>query len=45
MAIEQWEFLNVHGLTLYNGSLRGPVTLKPVAERMAEELSLIGLTT
>ena len=34
-ADEQWGFLNVpqlprHGPTLYNGHLRGPVTLKPV---------------
>ena len=37
MAIEQWGFFNVshllrHGPTLYNGHLRGPVTLTPVAE-------------
>ena len=29
-----------HGLTVYNGHLRGPVTLTPVAERLAVELSL-----
>ena len=29
-----------HGPTLYNGHLRGPVTLAPVAERLAVELSL-----
>ena len=45
MAIEQWGFFNVphllwHWHTLYNGHLRGPVTLTPVAERLAGELSL-----
>ena len=51
MAIEQWRFFNVphplrHGLTLYNGHLRGPVTLTPVAERrLAVELSLPVFTT
>ena len=45
VAIDQWEFFNVphllwHGPTLYNGHLRGPVTLTPVAERLAVELSL-----
>ena len=45
MVIEQWEFFQVqhllwHGPTLYNRQLRGPVTLTPVAERLAEELSL-----
>ena len=29
-----------HGPTVYNGHLRGPVTLAPVAERLAVELSL-----
>ena len=29
-----------HGPTDYNGHLRGPVTLRPVVERLAEELSL-----
>ena len=29
-----------HGPTVYNGHLRGPVTLSPVAERLAVELSL-----
>ena len=28
-----------HGPTFYNGHLRGPVTLTPVAERLAVELS------
>ena len=45
MAIEQWVFFNVphllwHGSTLYNGHLRGHVTLTPVAELLAVELSL-----
>ena len=34
-----------HGPTLYNGHLRGPVTLTPVAERLALKLSLPVLTT
>ena len=43
MVIEQWGFFSVphllrHGPTLYNGHLRGPVTLTPVAERLAVEL-------
>ena len=29
-----------YGPTVYNGHLRGPVTLTPVAERLAVELSL-----
>ena len=50
MAIEQSGFFNVahllwHGPTLYNGHLRGPVTLTPVAERLAVELSLPVLKT
>ena len=50
MAIEQWGFFNIshqlwHGPTLYTGLLRGPVTLKPVAERLAVELSLPVFTT
>ena len=45
MAIEQWGFFSVphllwHGVSIYNGHLRGPVTLTPIAERLAEELSL-----
>ena len=37
MAIEEWGFFNVpcllwHGPALYDGHLRGPMTLKPVAE-------------
>ena len=50
MAIEQWGLFNVphlqwHGPTLYNGHLRGPVTLTPVAERLAVGLSLAVFTT
>ena len=49
-AIEQWGFFNVphllwHGPTLYNGHRRGHVTLTPVAERLAVELSLPVFTT
>ena len=47
MAIdhEQWEFLSLphllwHGASFYNGYLRGPVTLTPIAERLTVELSL-----
>ena len=45
MIIEQWGYFNDshllwHGPTLYNGHLRGPVTLTPVAVCMAVELSL-----
>ena len=43
---KQWGFFNVphllwHGPTLCNGHLRGPVTLTPVAKRLAVELPLI----
>ena len=34
-----------HGPVVYNGHLRGPVTLTPVAERLAVELSLPVFTT
>ena len=49
MAIEQWEFFSVphllwHGPSVYTGHLRGPVTLTPIAERLAVELSLPVLT-
>ena len=45
MPIEEWGFFSVphllwYGPTVYNGHLRGPVTLIPVAERLAVELSL-----
>ena len=50
MAIEQWGLFNAphpprHGPTIYNGHLRGPVTLTLVAERTAVELSLPVFTT
>ena len=50
MAIEQWGFFNVshllwHGLTVYNGHLRGPLTLTPIAKHWAEKLVLPVLTT
>ena len=50
MAIEQWGLFSVphllwHGASVYNGHLRGPVTLTPIAERLAVELSLPVLTT
>ena len=42
MAIEQWWFFSVphlrilwHGTSVYNGHLRGPVTLTPIAARLA----------
>ena len=31
--------------SVYSGDLRGPVTFKPIAERLAVELSLLVLTT
>ena len=33
------------GASFYNGHLRGPVTLTPIAERLAVELSLLVLKT
>ena len=50
MAIEQWGFFSVshllwHGSSVYNGHLRGPVTLTPIAERLAVELSRPVFTT
>ena len=49
MAIKQWGFFSVpdllwHRTSVYNGHLRGPVTLTPIAERLAGELSLPVLT-
>ena len=43
MAIEQWGLFSVphllcHGGSVYNGHLRGPVTLTPIAERSVVEL-------
>ena len=45
MAIEQSVFFSVphllcHGACVDNGYLRGPVTLTPIVERLAVELSL-----
>ena len=47
---EQWGFFSVphllwHGASVFNGHLRGPVTLTPIAERSAVELSLPVFTT
>ena len=45
MTIELLGFFSVphllwHGASVYNGYLRGPVTLTPIADRLAVELSL-----
>ena len=45
MAIEQWGFFSVphlllHGASVYNNHLRGPVTLTPIAERLTVDLLL-----
>ena len=45
MAIEQWGFFSIsyllwYGASINNGDLRGPITLTPIAERLAMELSL-----
>ena len=50
MAFEQWGFFSVphllwHGASVYNGHLRGLVTLTPITERLAVKLSLPVLTT
>ena len=50
MAIDQWGFFSVphllwHGASVFNGRLRGPVTLAPNAEHLAMELSLPILMT
>ena len=50
IAIEQREFFSVqhlllHGASVYNGHLWGPVILTPIAERLAVELSLPVFTT
>ena len=50
MAIELWGFFSVsyllwHGESVYNGQLRGSMTLTPNAERLAVELLLPVLTT
>ena len=49
MTIEQWGFFGVphllwHGTSVYDGHLRGPVTLAPTTELLAVELSLSVLT-
>ena len=46
MDIEQWGFFSVphllwHVASIYNGHIRGPVTLTPIAERLVVELSLL----
>ena len=48
--IEQWWFFSVphrlqHGVSAYNGHLRGRVTIKPNAERFSLEMSLPVLMT
>ena len=48
MAIEHWGFFSMphllrHGASVYNGYLRGPVTLTPVAECLAMELTCLFL--
>ena len=45
IAIEQWGFFSEphllwQGASVYNGHIRGPVTLTPIAERLVMELSL-----
>ena len=50
MVIEQWGFFRVsnplwQGTTVFNGYLRGLVTLTPIAGRLAVKLSLPVLTT
>ena len=50
MVIEHLRFFSVphllwHGASVYNGHLRGPVTLTPTAELLAVELTLPVLTT
>ena len=49
MAIEQWGFFSVphlfwHGASVYDSHLRGPLTLRPFAERLVVELSLPDLS-
>ena len=49
MTIEHWAFLSVphllwHGISVYNSHIWGPMTLTPVVEHLAEELSLPDLT-
>ena len=47
-ALGQWRFFSVpnsllHGSTIYKGHLTGPVTLEPVVEHLAVELSYLFL--
>ena len=49
MTIEQWRFFSVphllwHGISVCLCHLQGPVTLTPIAERLAVELSLPAFT-
>ena len=37
--------LLLHGTCIYNGHLQGPMTVTPIADRLAVELSLPVLTT
>ena len=50
MVVEQWGFFSVphllwHEASVYNGHLRGPLTLTPIAERLTVELKIPILTT
>ena len=50
MAIEQWELFSVphqlwHGSSVYSDHLPGPVTITPIAECLAVELSSPVFTT
>ena len=50
LATEQWGFFSVprllwHGTSVYNCHLREPVSLTPIVEHLAVELSLPVLTT
>ena len=49
MTIEQWGFFSLqhllwHWAFIYDGQLRGPVILTPIAERLAVELQLTVFT-
>ena len=50
MTIEQWGFFSLphllrHVASVYNGHLWEPITLTPIADRLATELSLPAFTT
>ena len=50
MVFEQWGFFSMphllwHGSSVYNGHLRGPLTLTPIAERLTVKLKIPILTT